>query len=133
MNITDDELIEKARLIVKPKEIRHGITSADCGSALITDKANVYTGVSIDTPSGMGFCSEHSAIAAMVTNQEFKIKKIVAAGEDGTVLPPCGRCREFMYQIDNENLDTDVIIKKGKVVKLRELLPYRWDEKSYKA
>jgi len=128
MEITNEALIEKARSIVKPKEMRHGFTTADCGCALITDKGNVYLGVSIDTPSGMGFCAEHSAIAAMVTNQEFKIKKIVAVLDNGTVLPPCGRCREFMYQIDKDNLDADVMIKKDKTVKLRDLLPYRWDE-----
>lgn len=128
MEITNEELIEKARSIVKPKEMRHGFTTADCGCALVTDKGNVYLGVSIDTPSSMGFCAEHSAIAAMVTNQEFKIKKIVAVLHNGTVLPPCGRCREFMYQIDKDNLDADVMIKKDRTAKLRDLLPHIWDE-----
>src|SRR3989344_8151013 len=127
--ISNENLIEKAKVIVKPKKMRHGFTTADCGCALVTDKGNVYLGVSIDTPSSMCFCAEHSAIASMVTNQEFKIKKIVAVLADGTVLSPCGRCREFMYQIDKDNLDTDVMVKKDKVVKLRDLLPFRWDEK----
>ena len=64
----------------------------------------------------------------MITGGEYKIKKIVAVLEDGKVLPPCGRCREFMYQIDSDNLETDVIVGENKVVKLRELLPYAWDE-----
>lgn len=75
MEITDEELIEKARSLVRPKVMRHGFTSADCGCALVTDKGNIYLGVSIDTSSSLGFCAEHSAIAAMVTNQEFRIKK----------------------------------------------------------
>lgn len=128
MKFTDEELIQKAKSIVKPKKMRHGFTSADCGCALVTEKGNIYLGVNIDTSSGMGFCAEHSAISAMVTNHEFKINKIVAVGEDGSVLPPCGRCREFMYQVDKDNLNTDVIIKKDKVVKLKDLLPYIWDE-----
>ena len=72
--ITNKELIEKARSIVKPKKIKHGFTTADCGCALVTDKGNVYIGVSIDTCSSLGFCVEQSAIAAMVTNGEYKIK-----------------------------------------------------------
>ncbi|MFA5776551.1 MAG: cytidine deaminase [Patescibacteria group bacterium] len=127
METTTEELIEKARLLVKSKVMRHGSTTADCGCALVTNEGNIYLGVSIDVPSSMSFCAEHAAIAAMVTNQEFKIKKIVAVLEDGTVLPPCGRCREFMYQIDSGNLEMDVVIQKDKVVKLRELLPYPWD------
>jgi cytidine deaminase len=128
MSISNDELIEKAKSLVKPKTMRHGFTTADCGCALVTNTGTIYLGVSIDTPSSMGFCAEHSAIASMVTNGEYTIEKIVAVLEDGTVLPPCGRCREFMYQIDKDNLNTDVLIKKDKVVKLKELLPYPWDE-----
>jgi cytidine deaminase len=128
MKITNKELIDKAKSIVKPKVTKHGFTIADCGCALVTDKGNIYLGVSIDTPSSMGFCAEHSAIAEMVKNNEYKINKIVAVLEDGTVLPPCGRCREFMYQINNDNMDTKVLVSKDKIVRLRKLLPYAWDE-----
>lgn len=128
MNITNEELIQKAKSIVKPTKQRNGFSIADCGTALLTNNGNVYLGVSIDTPSSMGFCSEHAAIAAMVTGGEYKIKKIVAVLEDGTILPPCGRCREFIYQIDKDNLGTEIIISKDKIVKLKELLPYPWDE-----
>lgn len=127
-DMLNEELIQKAQQLVKPKHSRHGMTTADCGTALITDKENIYYGVSIDTTSSMGFCSEHSAIAAMITNGEYKIKKIVAVLEDGTVLPPCGRCREFIYQIDAENLNTEVILSVNKTVTIKELLPYPWDE-----
>lgn len=129
MNLpTNEELINKARSIVKPKKIRHGFTTSDCGCALVTDRGNIYLGVSIDTCSSMGFCAEHSAIASMITGGEYKIKKIVAVLEDGTALPPCGRCREFMYQIDDSNIETEVIVSNDKVVKLKDLLPYPWDE-----
>ena len=127
--ISNDELIEKAKSVLKPRKIRHGFTVGDVGCALITDKGNVYLGVSIDTASGMGFCAEHSAIAAMVTHGEHKIKKIVAVVKDGTPIPPCGRCREFMHQIHEENSGTEVIIKKNKSVKLEDLLPFAWDAK----
>ncbi len=127
MDISNEELIQKAQSLVKPHTMRHGFTSADCATTLTTDKGNLYSGVSIDTTSSMGFCSEASAIAAMVTQGEYKIRKIVAVLEDGTVLPPCGRCREFMYQIEASNLDADVVINKDKTVKLKELLPYPWD------
>jgi cytidine deaminase len=99
----------------------------DVGCALVTDKGNVYLGVCIDTGSGTGFCAEHSAIAAMVTAGEFRIQKIVAVwmeGEDLYILSPCGRCREFMRQMDEGNLETEVIVEVDRAVRLRELLPY---------
>jgi cytidine deaminase len=76
----------------------------------------------------MGFCAEHSAIAAMITNGEHRIEKIVAVSEKGIPVPPCGRCREFIHQIHEKNLDTKVILGKNKMMKLSKLLPYRWDE-----
>lgn len=129
MIMTNKELIQQAAGLVQPKQMRHGFTTADCGAILISDTGNVYSGVSIDTPSSMGFCAEASAIAAMITKGEYKIKKIVAAGEKQEIYPPCGRCREFMYQIDSSNLETEIIIDNDQVVKLRELLPYPWDSK----
>jgi len=127
--ISNKELIEKAKSVLKPRKIKHGSTVGDVGCALITDKGNVYLGVSIDTCCGMGFCAEHSAIAAMVTHGEYVIKKIVAVVEDGTPIPPCGRCREFMHQIHEENIDAEVVVGKNKSVKLRDLLPLPWDAK----
>ena len=39
------------------------------------------------------------------------------------VLPPCGRCREFLRQVDPGNLDTRVVLGPDRVVPLRDLLP----------
>ena len=69
----------------------------------------------------------------MVTAGEYKINKMAAVwrDKDGTiyVLPPCGRCRLFVSQIDENNLATDVILGKDKVVKLKDLLPnHEWPQ-----
>jgi cytidine deaminase len=127
--ISNEELIEKAKSVLKPRKIKHGFTVGDVGCALITDKGNVYLGVSIDTCGGMGFCAEDSAIAAMVTHGEHIIKKIVAVVENGIPISPCGRCREFKRQIHEENIDAEVVIGKNKSVKLKDLLPIPWDSK----
>ncbi len=125
--MTDEELIQKAALVINTKKMGE-YTVGNVGAALITDKDNIYTGVCIDTGSSMGFCAEHNAIGTMVTNREYKIKKIVAVWKDDKgelyIVSPCGRCREFMRQIDPENLETDVILDKDQVLKLKDLLPY---------
>ena len=125
--VTNEEIIRRAQSVVKPQKIKDRLIG-DVGCALVSDKGNFYVGVCIDTGSGTGFCAEHSAIAAMVTAQEFRIEKIVSVWKDENgatyVLPPCGRCREFIRQINEDNLETDVVLNKDKVVKLKELLPY---------
>lgn len=124
VEITDAELIAHARSVIRPRKVQNDFTLGEVGCALLSTNGNVYLGVCIDTASGMGFCAEHSAIAAMVTGGELRIQRIVAVLEDGTILPPCGRCREFMFQIHEDNLEAEVIIGKNKTVRLRELLPY---------
>ena len=64
--MSNEELIGKAKSVLKPRKIKHGFTVGDVGCALVTDKGNVYLGVSIDVCGGIGFCAEHSAIAAKI-------------------------------------------------------------------
>lgn len=124
--MTNRELIERASEVVFPHR-EHDRLFGDVGSALLTDRGNVYHGVCIDTASGTGFCAEASAIAAMVTAREYRIAKIVAVWKDesGTiyVLPPCGRCRLFIQQMHPENIDTEVVLGHTSVA-LRDLLPH---------
>jgi len=124
--MTFDELIPCAQAVLNPRQIARDASAGSVAAALLTDKGNVYTGVCIDTCSGMGFCAEHAAIAAMITAGESRISKIVAIGESG-VMPPCGRCREFMHQIGDENLSAEVMVSSDKVVTLGELLPLRYN------
>ena len=131
--MTNDKLIRLAESVLNPHTTAEGRLFGDVGATLITDKGNLYSGGCIDTGSGTGFCAEHSAIAAMVTAGEYRIERIVAVWKDEAgatyVLPPCGRCRQFIRQIDEANLDTDVILGREKTVKLRELLPFHeWPE-----
>jgi len=129
MELTNLEMIEKAKTVLKPRDLSNGNSAGDVACALLSSGGNLYLGVCIDVSSGIGFCAEHSAIAAMITAGENSIAKIVAICGENTVLPPCGRCREFMFAIDETNLEnTDVILAENKVVKLKNLLPHLWTE-----
>ena len=124
--INDEELIGKAKDVVNPRRLSSSVEVGGVGSALVTDKGNVYVGVCIDTACSLGFCAEHNAIGNMVTNGESRIASIVAVDWDGTILSPCGRCREFIYQVDKDNTNTRVLLKGRKVMKLKDLLPEYW-------
>ena len=133
MEINDDVLLKcaieatkKARQVVATRQARYWQFMGYVGAALITDRGNVYTGINISLYCGIGFCAEHSAVAEMIKNGETKIRTIVAATAEGNVLPPCGRCREMIYQIDEANLATAVLIGNGGKQPLRELLPHIW-------
>ncbi len=127
--ISDKNLIGKAKFVVRPKKMASGRLSGDIGAALVTDKGNVYCGVCIETNEGSGICAEYSAVAAMMAAGEYKIERIVAVWTDWTIIPPCGKCRELLWQVDSANWETTVLVGKGKNVKLKELLPYHWHNK----
>jgi len=127
----DKELIEKAKeIIVKSKPVNLKDTG-DVGSALITSKGNIFQGVCMGFYCGIGSCGEYQAIGSMVSNGESEIKKIVAVhygkkSKKYNIIPPCGKCREMIKQLDLKNWNTEVIISSTKKVKLKELLPYSW-------
>ena len=94
--------------------------------ALLTDKGNIYTGISINAKCGIGFCAEHSAIADMLKAGESKIVKLVSASENSVVVS-CGKCLEFIRQINEENVNAKILLQDGEVKIIDELLPVRWN------
>jgi cytidine deaminase len=120
-----ENLIREAASVAIEKKISELSSIGSVGSALMTSQGNIYKGCCLDCSCGIGFCAEVNAIGSMITNGESEIKAIVAVRTDGVPLPPCGKCRELMYQLSAKNLNADVVLKDG-IVKLRTLLPEPW-------
>jgi cytidine deaminase len=129
--VTNQELIKAAEAALKRRTV-NGRIFGDVASALLTDRGNLFIGIDLDTPS-WGLCAERSAIAAMATAGEYKIARIVAVWKENEtidpasplhVLSPCGICRQFMIDIDRANLETEVILGRDQVAKLKDLLPF---------
>jgi cytidine deaminase len=126
--MTFDELYARAKAVLNPRRLSQESEAGGVGAALLSDSGAVYTGVCIDTSCSMGFCAEHAAAAAMVTAGENRIVKMVAVNWDGRILPPCGRCREFISQLHDDNRAAEVLVAEGVVVALAALLPHDWRE-----
>ena len=124
--MTFDELYQRARAVVNPRKLSDMADAGGVGAALLAPDGVVYTGVCIDTACSMGFCAEHAAAAAMVTAGGGHVLKMIAVDWDGSILPPCGRCREFISQLHPDNLDAEVMVAENTVLPLRALLPYDW-------
>ena len=119
------ELIALARSVAGGFSLGEDGSAGGVGAAILTAGGNVYTGVCTDLSCGLGFCAEVSAMAQMVTRRETHIDTVVAATRC-KILPPCGRCREMMAQVDCRILDCAVVIDEKRVVRLRDLLPDHW-------
>jgi cytidine deaminase len=69
-------------------------------------------------------CAERNALSTMFTNGEYEVLKVCAVYKDGTVMPPCGACREFMMQLGSNAKNIEILVdNQGKVVKLGTLMP----------
>jgi cytidine deaminase len=101
------------------------LTAGQVGAALRAHSGQIYTGICVDLACGIGTCAEHSAIVEMLKHRETAVNSIVAIS-DSRIVPPCGRCRELLLQIDAQNKSTLVILANDKWLRLDELLPYYW-------
>ena len=120
------KLYQKAVEVLNPRQVSESLEAGGVAAALVTDKGNVYRGVCIDTACSLGFCAEHAAVAAMHTAGEDRVEKIVAVGSQGDTMPPCGRCRELLMQLGNP--DALVLVAEDTAVKVKDLLPFYWQE-----
>ena len=125
--ISNEDLIQKSNSQIIKGGNNDSITGS-VGCALLTEKGNIYTGVCVEMQPEAHICAEQNAISEMKKAGESKINKIVATWKDEKgdfyVVSPCGRCRQAMYDVNSDNLNSDIILNKDSVVKLRALLPH---------
>jgi cytidine deaminase len=123
--MTDEDLVQIASQLVGEFRTSHDCVAGGVAAALIARNGHVYTGICVDTACSLGSCAEYSAIAEMLKARQSEIDTIVAVcGSE--IVPPCGRCRELIRQINAANATTRVIIAHGRIATLSELLPFEW-------
>ena len=124
--MSHEDLIDEARRHVGAFPLGSPAFSAGAvAAALVSEAGHVYTGVCVDVACGIGFCAEHAAVAAMLGARETVVRRIVAVTAD-RVLPPCGRCRELLAQVDARNAACEVVLGPDEAVPLADLLPRPW-------
>ena len=124
-----NELYNAAKKVLNPRKISSIIEAGGVSAALETESGKIYVGVCVDSACRLGICAERNAIFNMITNGEYKIKKIIAINSEGKVIPPCGACRELMSQLmpsDYKKIEIMLDYEKCKIVTLGDLTPEWW-------
>lgn len=117
----DRALVEAAAEVIRAnyEHPRHTV-----GAAVRGVSGAVYVGVNVES-CGYGPCAEPIAIGAAVAAGEREFETIVAvAGKaGGSVLPPCGNCRQLL--VDYAPNAHVILTRNGKLAKLRagDLIP----------
>jgi cytidine deaminase len=121
--VNDSGLIALARSLVGEFRTSKNCVAGGVAAAIVSRSGRLYTGVCIDTSCSMGFCAEHAAVAEMLKARESEIATVVAVSGTKGIVAPCGRCREFMWQLDARNSSARVLVREDQAVTLAELLP----------
>lgn len=120
---SQDHLLIKAAIDVignNFRDERHTV-----GAAVLCSSGKIYSGVNVES-CGYGPCAEPVAIGTAISQGEKDFTTIVAVGGWNTsypLLPPCGNCRQLLWDYAPEAM---VILERdGKLIKIKinDLLP----------
>lgn len=100
------------------------------GAAVLTADGQIFAGCNVENASyGLTICAERNAIFQAVAKgalaKERKLKAVVIVTPAAKLTPPCGACRQVMYEFCEE-ADADIFIFSGSGAssfKLSKLLP----------
>jgi cytidine deaminase len=101
------------------------------GAALEAEDGTVVPGCNVESASfGLTICAERCAIFRGVTDGYRCFKRVVVVTDTPTPTPPCGACRQLLWEFAP---DAEVLLAnlKGDVVRwtVRDLIPGAFDAK----
>lgn len=126
-----NEMYEAAKGVLNARRINEYVSCGEVSAAVLSKSGRIYTGVCIDTCSGLGVCAERNAVFNMITNGEQEIDKVLCILPDGSTGAPCGACRELMVQLmagSYREIEIMLDYSSGRIVKLGEITPEWWIE-----
>ena len=122
-----DLLISKAKAARNLAQARY--SNFKVGAALLTDNNKIITGCNVESSSyGLTICAERVALTKALSEGITSFKAIAIYAKDGALCPPCGACRQLLYDYAP---NINIVLSDGEeqqIIKLHELLPMPFDE-----
>jgi len=99
------------------------------GAAIESINGAVYTGCNIENASyGLTMCAERVAVFKALSEGIRQFRRIVIAADTETLTPPCGACRQILWEFCK---DIEVVLVnpagKSESMRLKDLLPRAFD------
>ncbi|HES58991.1 MAG TPA: cytidine deaminase [Caldithrix sp.] len=83
----------KARRFAKAK-----YSNFHVGTAILTTDNQIFSGCNVESSSySLSICAERIALTKALSEGKTDFKAIAIAGRDGVFCPPCGACRQMLY------------------------------------
>jgi cytidine deaminase len=119
-----DEMLRAAREILPRAYVPY--SGFHVGAALLNEDGTIRTAVNVENASyPLSVCAERNAAASMVGAGQTKILAVVVATNAAHPTPPCGGCRQVLWEFGDA--DTPVVAEGAEGVRVRwrlgDLLP----------
>lgn len=92
-------------------------------AAILSDQGNIYYGLGI----GHWVCPIESALSNLYLHEEKKIAKILIINKNSKLVLPCGKCRDLLIRMGQQNALILFDIGTLKTISIKELNPYYKD------
>lgn len=96
------------------------------GAVVIGESGARYAGANVEVAHYKGICAEASAIFAMVSAGERRLREVWVIGPGAHLCTPCGDCRQRIREFADEHARIRVVDADGELLKeysMAELLP----------
>ena len=94
------------------------------GAAVQAEDGSVFTGCNVENASyGLTMCAERVAIGAAVTAGARRFRRVVVVTDAEPPTPPCGACRQVLYEFAPEAEVTSVGPQSSRQWRVDQLLP----------
>lgn len=78
------------------------------GAAALVDDGRIITGCNVENASyGLSLCAECGLVSRLHDSGGGKLIAVTAVHADGTILAPCGRCRQLLLEAGGGKLLVD--------------------------
>jgi cytidine deaminase len=99
------------------------------GAALEDAGGRVHTGCNVENATyGLTLCAERVAVFKAISEGARKFRRIAVAADTETLTPPCGACRQILWEFCGD-IEIVLVNPRGKseVLRLKELFPRAFD------
>jgi cytidine deaminase len=99
------------------------------GAALEDESGRVYTGCNVENATyGLTVCAERVAVFKAISEGARKFTRVAVAADTGTLTPPCGACRQILWEFCG---DVEVILVnlegRTESFRMKDLFPRPFD------
>ena len=104
------------------------------GAALEDESGRIFTGCNVENATyGLSVCAERVAVFKAISEGARKFRRVAVAADTDTLTPPCGACRQILWEFCGD-VEVTLVNPRGKteVFQMRDLFPRPFDASFFK-